>query len=673
MSSTTVSEELPAVDLAGRLHNLRTPLNQIIGFSEMLVEIAEEEGHHDLIQGLDSMREAGTELADLFSDDQLFATETRAGSDYWPLTDAVRTAISRIVGFVEVVLAEAPSPRLEGYRADLLKIRTAARHFVELVQSSSLLIHLGTARHWDTASSVAPALPGASDQTGSRVLVVDDENLNREVLCRRLQREGYRPTGAASGPEALKLIRKEQFDAILLDILMPEMSGMEVLGELKEDPLLRHLPVIMLSALTDVDRVARCIELGADDYLSKPLTAVLLRARLRASLEKQKLAGEILRASKLQSVGALAGGIAHDFNNMLTAVLGNLSLALQHPALPAELLPRLEEAIGGAVRAQEVTRHLLTFSEGGAPIKQTLRVRPLIEETSTLVIAGSNVQCRFRLPDDLWDTEADPSQLKQVISSIVLNAVEAMPGGGSTCISAANLVQPPADTPLPAGEYIAVTIKDEGTGIAPGDLQRIYDPFFTTKRQSRGLGLAAAYSIIQRHGGHISIDSEPDQGTTARIYLRASRPHVEAAAPASPVAPGEPVEPAAPAKQRRVLMMDDDAAIRMLAEVIFAQMNFDVETAPDGETALAAHAAAAAGGKPFDLVIMDLTIPGGMGGKEAIALLRKKDTSVCTIVSSGYSNDPVMSQHLEHGFNAVLPKPYTVSDLTALLRTLQMA
>ena len=359
------------------------------------------------------------------------------------------------------------------------------------------------------------------------MLVVDDESLNREMLIRRLQREGCHPAGACSGPEALELLGRDQFDVILLDIQMPGMNGIEVLQVLKQDAQFRHLPVIMLSALTDVDRVARCIELGADDYLPKPINAVLLRARLGACLEKKRFrdqeqvqAEELLRTSKLQSIGALAGGLAHDFNNMLTAVLGNLSLLRYRGTLPAEALPQIVEAERGALRAQELTRYLLTFAEGGAPIKESVAVAPLLRETSAFVLRGSHVQGDIHIPSDLWALSADPNQLAQVISNVVLNAMEATPGGGGIQVSAENATSAPH---LPDGDYVAIRVRDFGVGIATDRLPRIFDPFFTTKNQARGLGLAAAYSIVQRHGGHIGVESAPAVGTTVMIYLPASR------------------------------------------------------------------------------------------------------------------------------------------------------
>ena len=397
---------------------------------------------------------------------------------------------------------------------------------------------------------------------------------------------------------------------------------------------------------------------------------------VRDITEKEKMAEELLRASKLQSIGVLAGGLAHDFNNMLTAVQGNLSLLREMPSMQPDVLLSIQEAERGALRIQELTQYLLTFSEGGAPIKQVVQARKLIQETSAFVVRGSSVNCEFHLAPDLWETEADPNQIAQVISNIVLNAVEATPNGGRIDVSAENVTAPPAN--LLSGDYLRVTVRDHGVGISPEHLPRIYDPFFTTKKQARGLGLAAAYSIIQRHGGHIAVDSHVGLGTTVTFHLYAMRPVAPELKPAPdsgmepPVAKVDP-ETHSNRGKLRVLVMDDDQSILMLAGIMFKQLGYDVVTAPDGDAALSAHAEAAGAGQPFDLVVMDLTIPGGMGGKETIRRLREKDTTVRAIVSSGYSHDPVMAHYAQHGFDGVLPKPYARKGLIDTLKQLHLA
>jgi CheY-like chemotaxis protein len=349
---------------------------------------------------------------------------------------------------------------------------------------------------------------------------------------------------------------------------------------------------------------------------------------------------------------------------MLTAVLGNLSLLRYRGYCPPEALPLITEAERGALRAQELTRYLLTFAEGGAPIKESVPLAPLLRDTSGFVLRGSKVHCDIQTPAQLWALNADPNQLAQVISNVVLNAVEATPGAGEILLRAENTTRAPH---LPDGDYVVITVQDFGVGSAPERLSRIFDPFFTAKNQARGLGLAAAYSIVQRHGGHIAVESALNVGTTVSITLPASR--VPAAAEPAHAAPNPPVAASAD-RPLRVLVMDDEEPIRNLTKIALSMVQHEVVCTEDGDAFLAAHAAARASGRPFDVAVLDLTIPGGMGGKDAIRALRERDQEIRAIVSSGYSTDPVMSQCLEYGFDAVLPKPYIVSDLLRLVRQL---
>ena len=676
---TQQSDSSQEAALGQTLHDLRTPLNQIIGLGEMLIEIATDEGHRDLLDGLNTVREAGMELSTLLQDRKLIAQEAQPGRDYWPLSDAARGAVSQVLGYTDLVLGEAQDARLESYRQDLANIRLAAQRFNDLARQSGLFICLETDRHWDASageiggdSTISAALAGA------RILVVDDESLNREVLCRRLLREGCRATGANSGRDALVLLRAENFDAMLLDMRMPEMSGLEVLQALKADHKLRFLPVIMLSAHTEVDRVARCLELGAEDYLPKPINSVLLRARLGACLEKKKMAEELMRAGKLQSVGLLAGGLAHDFNNMLTTVLGNLSLLRFSEELSAKGRTCLEAAERGAVRAQELTRYLLTFAEGGAPAKESLHVRGMLEDSCQVFLRAADRQSDLHFPKDLWSLEADPHQLKQVVENILTNAVEATDARSTIHVEAANVRGPIAALGLGGEKYLRMSVRDEGSGIAATDLPRVFDPFFTTKKNARGLGLALAYSIVQRHGGHLELSSVPGQGTTATFYLPAvdvGSPEpaatAPAATPASPIAPAVAADDGTP--RQRVLVMDDEPDIRDLIDTMLSLLGYDCVTTRKGEDALDAHEKARQEGKPFDIAIMDLTIPNGMGGAETMKRLRAKDSDIRTVVASGYSDDPVIAHHREYGFDSVLPKPYVMSDLMRTLEGLSRA
>ncbi len=369
---------------------------------------------------------------------------------------------------------------------------------------------------------------------------------------------------------------------------------------------------------------------------------------------------EILRRlDRLDSLGILAGGIAHDFNNLLTAILGNISLASMHATADDPVTEYLQDAEKAAVRARDLTGQLLTFSRGGQPIKKPVSLPPLLSESASFVLSGSNVRCRFDVPDDLQRIEADPGQLSQVINNLLINAMQAMPRGGTIEIECRNVsIDAQSGLPLTPGPHVRITVRDHGIGIPEQYLERIFDPYFTTKQKGSGLGLATASSIITRHGGYMEVESERGKGTSFHIYLpagsakREEQPHTM-----------EPVS----AARRRILIMDDEEPVRRVAAEMLSEKGFLVETAADGAEAVDKYASFLKRGRRFDVVIMDLTIPGGMGGLEAIGKLREMDPDVRAIVSSGYSNDPIMANHAGHGFAGVIAKPYRLDDLMEVI------
>ncbi|MCX6996292.1 MAG: PAS domain S-box protein [Kiritimatiellaeota bacterium] len=366
---------------------------------------------------------------------------------------------------------------------------------------------------------------------------------------------------------------------------------------------------------------------------------------------------------KLESLGILAGGIAHDFNNILTAILGNISLAQmsvqpQHQDLH-ELLTEVEHA---SLRAKELTHQLLTFAKGGAPIKQAMSPSEVIRESAGFALRGSSLGIEFRLPPDLWPAEIDPSQISHVIHNLVLNAAQAMPAGGNIVIAAENVTLDwRSRLPLSPGRYVKIAVADTGVGISEKHLANIFDPYFTTKAKGSGLGLTTTYSIIQKHGGHIMVTSKVAEGSTFTFYL----PAIEQAL-APPPAKEAPLPPlAGPA---RILIMDDEPSIRQLLERMLEKAGFATATAANGLEAVELFRKARQEGCPFDAAILDLTIPGGMGGKETVARLRELDPRVKAIVSSGYSTDATMSDYGAHGFVGVVAKPYRQQELVAILR-----
>ena len=380
--------------------------------------------------------------------------------------------------------------------------------------------------------------------------------------------------------------------------------------------------------------------------------------------ELQQLREEQLKVIKLESIGTLAGGIAHDFNNLLTGIMGNISLARRYVEPKGKAFERLEEAEKASIRARDLTQQLLTFAKGGQPLRKLINISELIRETATFGLSGSNVRFESFLPDNLWAVEADEGQIGQVIQSIVVNADEAMPSGGTLNISASNeFVKRLGALPLPKGSYVRIDIKDEGIGMSKETLAKIFEPYYTTKQKGSGLGLATTYSIIRNHHGYITAESTPTVGTTFHIYLPASKKRM-------PRKEKEAAVPPALLGKGRILVMDDEEIIRQLLDDELTSVGYEVELTVDGAEAIEHYRKARESGQPFDAVILDLTIPGGMGGKEAINKLLEIDPNVKAIVSSGYSTDPIMSDFKDYGFSGVVAKPYKVEQLEKTLHSL---
>lgn len=372
--------------------------------------------------------------------------------------------------------------------------------------------------------------------------------------------------------------------------------------------------------------------------------------------DRKQAEEERLKLRKLESVGMLAGGIAHDFNNLLTAVFGNIEMAKMFLSPDHKTLKFLESAGRSMESATHLTKQLLTFAKGGDPIKETVSIGEALIEMAQFSLRGSNVKLDTNIAPDLWPVEADKGQLSQVISNLVINAQQAMPDGGIITLSAANIE-------TSGNRYVQITVQDEGVGIAPQHLDRIFDPYFTTKQKGSGLGLAISHSIISKHNGTISVDSQLNQRTIFTIRLLAAEAE-------TPIIAGQPSDEidSAPLAPPHILVLDDEAVIREVLGAMLEMMGHNVAYAVDGQEAVVKYRHAYQNGSAYDAVIVDLTIPGGVGGQAAAQEMIKINPQAKIIVSSGYTTDPVMANYEAYGFKNVVAKPYRFADLQKVIQ-----
>ena len=454
------------------------------------------------------------------------------------------------------------------------------------------------------------------------------------------------------GPESL-------IGVPLLGLAADSAAVHDLLGDLAVSRAARTRDLDMLDAdgeLVSVLVAAARIEDGEREVVSG--IAMDISERNRLERDRRRIELDLQQSQKLESLGVLAGGIAHDFNNMLMAILSNISLA-KRSAASDETVHRLAEAEEVCLRATTLTQQLLTFSKGGRPIRAVASIGRLVEEATVDAARGGNCHYDCRFNPELWSVEADQGQLAQVVQNLVVNAIEAMPRGGTVTVTADNAHLVEGDVPtLDAGRFVRIDVTDTGAGIPDGHLETVFDPFFTTKKGQSGLGLATAFSIVRSHGGAIVVHSEEDRGTTMTVYLPAVDTDPTAASPPD----DGPVR-----GHGRLLIMDDDEAVRSAAAELLETIGYDVVTAADGAEALELYRAAIDDDHRFDAVVLDLTVPEGVGGRETMSRLLAIDPDVKAIVSSGYSTDPVMANYRDHGFSGVAVKPYRLAELARTL------
>lgn len=430
-----------------------------------------------------------------------------------------------------------------------------------------------------------------------------------------------------------------------------------------------HLSSFMTVPLYSGNRIIAVVGLAnkKTDYDDSDILQVtLLMDSVWKIIDRKQAEDEIeqleVQTEKLESLGLLAGGIAHDFNNLLTAIMGNISLAKIYMPAEGRAKDMLNEAEKASERARDLTLQLLTFAKGGAPIKETASINSIIKDSAGFALRGSNIAFDLVAPDGLWHVDVDAGQMSQVFHNLVINASHAMPNGGTISVHCENLdLQNACDVPiLEPGRYVKISIKDQGIGISGEYLTRIFDPYFTTKQKGSGLGLAMVYSIVRKHDGHITVESELGTGSTFHIYLPASAKEAEQKASCAPVFSHEGTG--------RILIMDDEEIVRNIAGEVLKTFGYEVTFSGDGAEALSAYQQAVLQKRPFVLVIMDLTVPGGMGGMEMMQRLLELDPHARALVSSGYSNDPVMADYQKFGFKGVVSKPYNVLSLAEAVK-----
>lgn len=370
---------------------------------------------------------------------------------------------------------------------------------------------------------------------------------------------------------------------------------------------------------------------------------------------------ELLKVKKLESVGMLAGGIAHDFNNLLTGLFGNLELAKIFLSPEHKSYKYLESAWRSLDGATNLTKQLLTFAKGGDPIKEALSIGEVISETAHFSIRGSRAKLQADIAVDLWLVNADKGQLSQVISNLVINAEQSMPTGGLITIAAQNVE-------TAEGKFVQISVQDEGVGIAPQYLEKVFDPYFTTKQDGSGLGLASTHSIVVKHNGRITVDSILDQGTTFVVHLPAVQQPESSAATKSTLENAKSIIASA-----RILVMDDEEMVRNVIEAMLLEMGIEGEFVVEGKEAIAAYRDSLENGNPYDIVITDLTIPGGMGGQETAQEILKINPEASLVATSGYATDPVLSHYQDYGYKGIAVKPFRYEDLqNVIVRVLEL-
>jgi CheY-like chemotaxis protein len=625
----------PVISAAELRHRLRTPLNHLIGYSDILIE-----DYPDHAPRIETLLGEASLLLD--------AIQQTAGTDHqevpYAAIDRLRNltaaGIARVRHTVEDLRARMP----EGARADLDRVAAAVGVFV------------GALSPVNGIQPAAPPVPNAAAEPTSgpgRILVVDDNEMNREMLTRQLERQRHEVATASDGATALAMLKARPFDVVLLDMMMPGMSGFEVLQAVRADPALGNVAVILVSALDEMDSVVSCIEAGAEDYLFKPVNPTLLRARLKSTLDKQRADETVRRKQRLESIGLLAAGVAHDFNNLLTGIIGHAQILEQTLTL-ADDREMAQSIVEAGERAAELTKQLLAYA-GKAPLQmQSLDLAGVIRASEGLIRASlpKRVQLELRL-SDTPTVVADANQVRHALLNLTLNAGEAIGDGctgtvwietGVEYVNGVHFDVMP-DQPA-AGHFGWFEVRDTGCGMDQVTASKIFEPFFSTKFLGRGLGLAAVAGIVRAHRGFLRVRSTPGEGAALRVYFMLAQQEVAQ-------------EETAPAGET-ILVVDDEAIVRQIVKVALERAGHRVILAVSGEEALERFRESAG---EIGAILLDWKMP-GMDGATTLDRLREIRRDIKVIVSSGFARTEAEDRFRAAGINGYLQKPYRVSELT---------
>ncbi|MBI4532991.1 MAG: response regulator [Candidatus Melainabacteria bacterium] len=527
------------------------------------------------------------------------------------------------------------------------------------------------------------------------ILLIEDNRADFFLLCKKLEQAAYYPYDlewAEDVATAVERLSEGRFHLVLTDLHLPDSQGLDTLSTVQM--YAHHVPIVVLTGMADKALAIQAVRQGAQDYLCKDsLDGDRVASSIRHAIERKKMQEQYLKVKHLESMGVLAGGIAHDFMNFLTTVSMNISLAKMAANCADTVYERLSAAEAAVEQAEKLSQQLLTFARGGAPVRKLSSIGKLYKDASCFFLSGSAVGCEVSVPDDLWLVEVDELQMSQVINNLIANAKDAMPAGGLIRVVGDNVVIP--ETGLSGhpglkggGKYVRLRVIDQGIGIRDEDLQRIFDPFFSTRGLGHGLGLTTTQSIVMQHGGVVGCErNESGIGMTFFVYIPAaeSTDSCEQGDEALPAVASNRQNSNVDIKampglisakavsrgqtQGKILLMDDQELLRETTRILLQKNEYAVDVASHGAEAIELYKKAKGDSKPYDLVILDLTVPGGMGGKETIQQLRLIDPDVKAIAWSGYSDDAVMSSPKEFGFCAGLPKSHDTQQLFELIQS----